>query len=328
VTSITALSVRKYDSFYTLSRPQDSTRGPTVARRQIVRTNSLWYGSRALAAGIGAALSLGAPAVAQARTEVLRWTHPDAASVARFEIYFGTASRAYGDPVDAGKPTPESGVFSAILAVPADVEDEPLYIALRAVGKGGETSAFSNEKIRTPEGYEPPPEDSEPPPEDSEPPPPPQNAASSAVTGFVLWDANSQTILDADFQSGEQISLDAQGSCLAIEVVGNAYLQRSSSPGSVKFAFDGQSPTACSNAPISHESEPPYAWEAENGQGQYDCAATLTELGQHTLTVTPYDGDGCTGTVGTPVTLTFEVLGSTSSTDEPLGQPGVPVLVQ
>jgi hypothetical protein len=315
VTSITALSVRKYDWFYTLSRPQDSTRGPTVARRQIVRTNSLWYGSGALAAAIGAAFLLGAPAVAQARTEVLRWTHPDAGSVASFEIYFGTASRVYRTPVDTGKPAPDAtGVYSATLAIPADVEDEPLYIALRAIGEDGQKSAFSNERIRTPEGYEPP--------------PPPQNAASSAITGFVLWDAASETILDADFQSGEPISLETQGSCLAIEVVGNAYLERSNSPGSVKFAFDGQSPTACSNAPISHESEPPYAWEAESGQGQYDCAATLTELGPHTLTVTPYDGDSCTGTEGTPVTLSFEVLGATTPPVEPLGQPGVPVLVQ
>ena len=59
-----------------------------------MRMNSLWNGSFALAAGIGAALILGVPSMAEARTELLRWTHPDAGPVAGFKVYFGTASRS------------------------------------------------------------------------------------------------------------------------------------------------------------------------------------------------------------------------------------------
>jgi hypothetical protein len=117
-----------------------------------------------------------------------------------------------------------------------------------------------------------------------------------------------------------------QGSCLAIEIVGNAYLQQFGSPGSLKFSFDGQAPSACSNAPISHENDPPYAWEVDQGPGQFACALSLAGVGPHTLIVTPYDGDSCTGTEGTPAVLSFEVLDAAPS-PEPLGQPGAPMLV-
>jgi hypothetical protein len=276
--------------------------------------NSLWYGSRALAAGISAALILGAPSMAEARTELLRWTHPDSASVASFNVYFGTASRSYGAPVDAGKPAPDSaGVYSFSLQVPASVENQPLYIAMTASGGEGEESAYSNEKIRGPAGG-------------LSPPTPPVSEANAAVVGFVLWDASSDTILDADFRSGEQISSEGQGSCLAIEIVGNAYLQQFGSPGSLKFSFDGQAPAACSNAPLSHENDPPYAWEVDEGPGQFACAPTLTQVGPHTLTVTPYDGDSCTGIEGAPVALSFDVLDATPP-PAALGRPGVPILV-
>jgi len=275
-----------------------------------VRMNSLWYGSRALAVGIGAALILGAPSMAEARTELLRWTHPDPGSVAGFNVYFGTVSRSYGDPVNAEKPTPDSaGIHSFNLQVPVSVENERLYIAVTALDGDGQESAYSNERIRTLDGVLST-----------------QSAANAAVVGFVLWDASSDTVLDADFRSGERISLSVQGSCLAIEIVGNAYLQQFNSPGSLKFSFDGQAPTACSNAPISHENDPPYAWETEEGPGQFACAPTLTELGPHTLTVTPYDGDSCTGTEGTSTALSFEVRDA--APPEPLGQPGTPTLVR
>jgi hypothetical protein len=286
-----------------------------------VRMNSLWYGSRALAAAIGAALILGAPSMAQARTELLRWTHPDAGPIASFRVYFGTASRSYGAPVDAGKPAADSaGVRSYSLLVPASVENESLYIAVTAVGEDGQESLYSNEQVRTAADETPPPS----------PPPPPGDEANAAVAGFALWDASSDTLLDADFQSGEQISLAVQGSCLAIEILGNAYLQQTGSPGSLMFSFDGEVPSACSNAPITHENDPPYAWEEEEGPGQFACALTLTEIGVHTLTVTPYDGDGCTGAEGSPSALTFEVVDGAPPPEpepEPLGQPGQPTLV-
>ena len=274
-----------------------------------MRMNSLWYGSRALAAGIGAALILGTPSMAEARTELLRWTHPDPGSVAGFNVYFGTASGSYGAPVNAEKPAPDSeGIHFFDLQVPVSVENERLYIAMTALDGDGQESPYSNERIRTLDDVIPT-----------------QSEADAAVGGFVLWNASSDTVLDADFRSGEQISLAVQGSCLAIEIVGNAYLQQGGSPGSLKFSFDDQAPTDCSNAPISHDNDPPYAWETEEGPGQFACAPTLTEVGPHTLTVTPYDGDSCTGTEGTFTALSFEVLDAAAP--EPLGQPGRPVLV-
>ena len=124
-----------------------------------MRTNFLLYGFRTLAAGIGAALMLGAPAVAQARTELLRWTHPNAASVASFAVYFGTAPLSYGGSVNAGKPSPDSaGVYSFSIQIPASLENETLHFAVTAIGEDGQESSFSNEKIRTPAGEpEPPP---------------------------------------------------------------------------------------------------------------------------------------------------------------------------
>jgi len=235
-----------------------------------------------------------------------------------FNVYFGTASRSYGDPVDAGKPVPDSaGVYTFALEVPASLENEPLYIAVTADDGQGTESVYSNEKVRDPDGCVPP-------------PPPEEGDGNAAVSGFVLWDASSDTVLDSDFRSGEQIALDVQGSCLAIEIVGNAYLQQYGTPGSLKFTFDGQAPSSCSNAPISHENDPPYAWEVEEGPGQFACAPSLTAVGSHTLTVTPYDGDSCTGTMGTPTTLSFEVTDEAPPPPaevEPLGRPGKPALV-
>jgi hypothetical protein len=119
--------------------------------------NSLWNGSCALAAGIGAALILGAPSIAEARTEVLRWTHPDSGSVASFNVHFGTASGSYGTSVPAGKPVPDSqGIHSFSFEVPVSMENELLYITVTALGEEGQEGSYSNERTREPPVEEPP----------------------------------------------------------------------------------------------------------------------------------------------------------------------------
>jgi hypothetical protein len=84
--------------------------------------------------------------VATARTEVLRWTHPDPSGIARFEALVGTSSGNYGAPVFLGLPTPDSdGVFSASIEV---ADDADVYFAMQAVNDAGEVSPPSNERYR------------------------------------------------------------------------------------------------------------------------------------------------------------------------------------
>ena len=153
--------------------------------------------------------------------------------------------------------------------------------------------------------------------------------AQSAVTGFALWSATTDSITDSNFTSGERIEL-ASLPCAAIQIKTNSYLGAHATPGSVKKIFDGRD-LGCSSAPESHENSPPYAWETDHGVGEYNCAPTLTVPGRHTLVAIPYDGDDCTGKSGSAVTLTFDVIGTGSTPPPPgptLGKPGQPVLIQ
>jgi hypothetical protein len=138
----------------------------------------------------------------------------------------------------------------------------------------------------------------------------------AAIVGFRLWDARSDTIIDNSFVSGEVIPL-MQYDCVAIEIVGNAYLNGGNS-GSVKKQLDGSN-SVCNAPGTTHENSPPFAWEADEGPGRFVCATTLRASGPHRLTVTPYDGPDCTGDQGTAVTLQFQTLS--------LGAPGRPELV-
>jgi hypothetical protein len=80
-----------------------------------------------------------------ARSEVLRWSHPDPTSVVRFTIHVGTASRSYTQTIDAGKPTPVNGVFSFTITVN---DPDNVYVAVSATDANGLTSALSNEQLR------------------------------------------------------------------------------------------------------------------------------------------------------------------------------------
>ncbi|TWU57091.1 Dockerin type I repeat protein [Rubripirellula tenax] len=74
--------------------------------------------------------------------------------------------------------------------------------------------------------------------------------------------------------------------------------------GSVRFALSG------ATTKNQTESVAPYALFGDTAG---DFAAGTLALGQHTLVVTPYSGGGLTGTVGTPVTIVFEVTDAVTS---------------
>lgn len=263
-------------------------------------------------------------ATAQTRTETLRWSHPDPSEVVSYRVHYGPTSRSYDHFVDLPTPSAEGGVFAYDLEVDAASD---VWVAVTALNEDFE-SFFSNESCRGPDGEcaaEPPPD----PPDD---PPPAPGEPRAAVIGFVLWDAATDTRIDANFESGEQISL-AEHPCVAIEILGNGYLS-ASGPGSIMKAFDAPAPAACDNPGVTHEDTAPFAWEVEAGPGRFECAPTLTQPGPHFLTLIPFDGDGCTGLQGASTTLTFEVVGSAPPDEppppdepEPLGQPGQPQLI-
>jgi hypothetical protein len=89
-------------------------------------------------------LSLVASA-AGARTELLRWQHPDPSTVSGFKVYVGNASGSYQTTLDVGKPAPSGGVFSYSLQVP---DSNTVFVAVSAYGPTGLEGARSNEKQR------------------------------------------------------------------------------------------------------------------------------------------------------------------------------------
>lgn len=276
-----------------------------MAVSSIVRGTSL---SLAFALGI----ALVTASAASARTITLRWQHPDAAEVVGFRAHFGSQSRGatpYGNEIDLGKPGSSGGVFATDIQVP----DHTVFVSLTAYDGQG-SSAFSNEKIY--EGV------SAPPPND----PPPGGSAQGEITGFALWNAATDTLIDGDFRDGEKIYL-ADNDCVAIEVLTNGYLDTGGTPGSVKLGFDGAVPTTCDEPGYTHENNPPYAWELDVGPQSYECAASLSIPGSHTLGALAFDGDNCTGAVGNMKIVTFEVISGGGTGAPPLGQPGQPILI-
>jgi hypothetical protein len=256
------------------------------------------------------ALAIGSEA--SARTETLRWRHGDPSTITGFRVHWRTTSQATSRTEDVGLPSRDgSGIYTYSVVVDDSAD---VYLSMTAYNAESVSSFSSNEICRGPgrpcNTTTPPPTD--PPPTD---PPPTGTTPQSAVLGFRLWDARTDTIIDNNFTNGEIIPL-VQYDCVAIEIVGNSYLN--SSTGSVKKQLDGSNGVC--NAPGStHENSPPFAWEADEGPGRFVCATTLRASGPHTLTATPYDGPDCTGKQGTAVTLQFQTLS--------LGAPGRPTLV-
>ncbi|MHA7840144.1 MAG: hypothetical protein ACX98W_21990, partial [bacterium] len=83
---------------------------------------------------------------AEARPEVVRWTHSAPADVAFFEAHVGSSPGSHDQVISLGKPQPDSeGIYQATIEVP-DAAD--VYIALRAVGADESASPLSNERFR------------------------------------------------------------------------------------------------------------------------------------------------------------------------------------
>lgn len=264
-----------------------------------------------LAAALVFALAFGVEA--QARTETLRWTHTDASTVTGFRVHWRAGSGSTTTE-DAGLPNRDSGgVYSYSLVVP-DTAD--VYFYMTAYNAKNLSSNPSNEICRGPgvpcatggggtggggtggggtgggTG----------------------GTAQSAITGFRLWDASTDQLLDGSFVNGDSIPI-LEFNCVAIEIMGNSFLN---SNGSVMKQLDG-SGGGCTTAGATHDNNPPFAWEMDEGPGKFACAASLRVAGAHTLVVTPFDGDDCTGAKGAAVTLQFQTLS--------LGAPGRPFLV-
>lgn len=82
---------------------------------------------------------------AQARSEVLRWTHTSPSDVVRFEAHVGSESRSYQKVVNLGMPEPNvDGIYEAAIEVG---EGDDIFVALRAVGPDAQ-SPLSNERVR------------------------------------------------------------------------------------------------------------------------------------------------------------------------------------
>ena len=101
-------------------------------------------GTATISLALAATIACLAPAdAASARTETIRWTHPDASRVTGFRIRIGTSSGSYGTTVEAGKPTPSGGVYSHTISV----ADTATVYAVISAFNASQQSTNSNERV-------------------------------------------------------------------------------------------------------------------------------------------------------------------------------------
>jgi hypothetical protein len=100
---------------------------------------------RPLLGGLALLTSLALAAAAEARTETLRWTHPNAAGVAGYKVYYGSASGQHPNVIDVGALTPQNGIVTFDLVVPDDLT---VYVTVTAYDEYAQESGKSNEKKR------------------------------------------------------------------------------------------------------------------------------------------------------------------------------------
>jgi hypothetical protein len=106
----------------------------------MIRARLQWPRVAAVAVGV-----LLLAAAASARTEQLRWQHPDPSTVAGFKVYVGNAPGVYQTTLDVGMPTASSGVFSYSLQIP---DADTVYVTVSAYGPTGLEGPKSNEQER------------------------------------------------------------------------------------------------------------------------------------------------------------------------------------
>jgi hypothetical protein len=102
-------------------------------------------------------LVLAVSAIAHARTETLRWEHPNPSQVAGYYVHYGAISGNYTTHINVALPPVNSdGTYSYDVEVP---DDEEVYVAVTAYDALSQESAYSNEQQRLPQ---PPPAGPEP----------------------------------------------------------------------------------------------------------------------------------------------------------------------
>lgn len=216
------------------------------------------------------------------RFEAVTWTQDRSPEVASWTLYWGTTPGARTNAVTGLTPTSQGGIYSASLDVSASPTAD-IYIAGKAIGLDTSTTIDSNEIARVFVD-------------------PVVGSAQGQIVRVRLWNASNpgiDQVIYQDFQSFPTIQNNVR-SCVAIEAVPNAYLA-GLGPGSINFLIGG----------VNHcESTPPYSDFSDNGSSQFGCDPNIAPVGAHTLVMTPFDNDGCTGTPsGTPVTINFNTLG-------------------
>jgi hypothetical protein len=130
---------------------------------------------------------------------------------------------------------------------------------------------------------------------------------SSGVDHVVLWDATNDgsddDILDADFKSGDTMTA-AQADCVAFQGVGNSYMTANlEGQASMEFIIDGVPQPECEN-------NPSYSHPPDISELRYNCSSVMAAAaeGAHTLTVVPYDLNGCQGVAGPPKVVNFTIV--------------------
>ncbi len=81
---------------------------------------------------------------AQARTENLRWLHPDPSSIAGFRVHVGAASGIYLQTIDVGLPLSGSEYAHSLTIS----DGASVYVAVTAYDASGLESVLSNESFR------------------------------------------------------------------------------------------------------------------------------------------------------------------------------------
>ena len=214
---------------------------------------------------------------AQARSERLRWTHPEPTAVAGFRLFWGTASGDYRWTLDVGIPEQdETGAFVYYLEV---ADGAPVHVAVAAY-RSEITSPYSNERLRMPQG-------------------------SARIAGVRLVDPLSGGLIDAQLGSGDRIDTQ-QYQCAQVEALGYTNV------GSMLFAFD-EAPASCSNG----NGASLYRWEGGAATGGPACVPALSASGLHALTITPYDGSDCAGPAGVASSYQIEVVGAPDAPGQP-----------
>jgi hypothetical protein len=117
-----------------------------MAKRRFEVSGS-WSRALRTAAAAAACVLLASPALAQTTREYqLRWRVPPEPDVASYKVFLGNASRAYGTPMNIGKPAPDGTGVAATLLTGLDAS-KSYFVAMTAVDGSGNESALSNELV-------------------------------------------------------------------------------------------------------------------------------------------------------------------------------------